>query len=106
MNAKLNLASKRRSRCNLASNVDSEIPELGLDSARLNVDCEINPARIADAAVRAANTYRKYRRERRRKAQPERASSRMKRKRTRISIDSDYEKVKTHKLQPDDPEDD
>lgn len=70
------------------SDVGSEIPELGLDRGRFNVDCDINPARVADAAVRVAKTYGEYRRRR----QPQRASSRLKRKRTRISIESDYRK--------------
>lgn len=91
--ASLNLASRKKSRCKLKTEADSEIPELGLDSGQLNIDCEVNPVRVADAAARVARTYGKYRRDRQRKrAQPLRSGSNMKRKRTRINIDTQYER--------------
>lgn len=77
---------------------DSEIPALGLDSGRVNVDCEVNPVRIAKAAAGAARTYGNYRRDRRRRKQmeqhnlPQKSGSNVKRKRTRINIDSEYER--------------
>lgn len=94
--AKLNLAdSKQRSRCRLDSEADSEIPELGLDSARLNIDCDINPARVIGAAAKAAQSlgkYREQRRHRKRVEAPTRSGSVVKRKRTRINIDREYER--------------
>lgn len=89
----LNLASRKRSKCRVNTEADSEIPELGLDSARVNLYCDINPTRVADAAVRMARTYGKYRRNRHQYRQgPAKSSASTKRKRTRISIERDYEK--------------
>lgn len=87
--ASLNLASRKRSKCRLKSEATSEIPELGLDSALFNIDCDVNPARVAIAAARVARTYGKYRQDRKRnRSRPQ--ESVVKRKRTRINID--YEK--------------
>lgn len=85
------MASKKRSNCKLKTEADSEIPELGLDSGRFNIDCELNPARVVGAAARAARNYGKYRRDRKRNR-----PSASKRKRTRISIDSQYESSRKH----------
>lgn len=65
----------------------------------MNLDCDINPARIADAAVKMANTYRQYRNDRARQV-PSRSGSKIKRKRTKINIERDYEQTKAS---PDDP---
>lgn len=81
---------------------DSEIPELGLDSARINLDCDINPARVADAALRIARKYGDYRKKRR----PIKSSSNVKRKRTRIDISRDYERSTSKHNKPSDQEDD
>lgn len=89
--ASLNLASRERSKCRLKTEADSEIPALGLDSARMNIDCNVNPARVANAALRVARTYSQHRRERK-KAQPYRSGSTIKRKKTRIDIATQYEK--------------
>lgn len=89
--ASIRLEKNRQNRCRFNTEADSEIPELGLDSGRLNIDCAIDPARVADAAVRMAKNYGKYRRNRK-KVQPE--SSNRKRKRTRIHIDSEVVKSK------------
>lgn len=96
--ASLKLASKKRNKCNLQTEADSEIPYLGLDSGRLNIDCDINPVRLANAAAKVARSYGKYRQERKKKRNqsPRQSSSTMKRKRTRISLDTDYEKTKQH----------
>lgn len=56
------MASKKRSRCNLNSELDSELPELGPDSAHLNIDCDINPKRVVGAAYKAARTINNFRR--------------------------------------------
>lgn len=81
----LRLASKKRSKCNLNSDIDSEIPELGLDSAHLNIDCDINPRRVAGAAFKAARTINDYRRSKHR-------SVPARHKETNININ--YNKVK------------
>lgn len=84
--ANVNLANRKRSNCKLNTEADSEIPELGLDSGRLNIDCDINPVRVANAAFSLASQYRHNH-----PHQPYRADSR---KRTRINIDSEYERVR------------
>lgn len=107
--ASMKLSSKRRNKCNLRTEADSEIPYLGLDSGRLNIDCDINPVRIANAAAKVARTYGKYRQERKRKRnQPNKSSSTVKHKRTRISLDTDYKKDKYHDVDnnEDDPSED
>lgn len=88
------MASQKRSKCRLSSDADSEIPALGLDSAHLNVDCDINPARVVKAATRVAKKYGDYRRRRKQDyhRQPHRSSST--RKRTKINIDTEYERAK------------
>lgn len=86
----------------MQTEADSEIPYLGLDSGRLNIDCDINPVRLANAAAKVARTYGKYRQERKGKRRqshrrrPIKSSSTIKRKRTRISLDTDYEKARNH----------
>lgn len=85
--ASLKLASRERSNCQLGAEADSEIPELGLDSGRLNVDCQLNPMRVANAAYDAVKQYGKYRH------RPQ-SSRVVKRKRTRINIDRDYVRSK------------
>lgn len=88
--ASLNLASRERSKCRLGAEADSEIPELGLDSGRLSVDCDLNPNRVADVAYRAAKSYAQYRRDKQRyQSQPTRL---VKRRRTQINIQRDYER--------------
>ena len=81
------MASRERSNCQLGAEADSEIPELGLDSGRLNVDCQLNPMRVAGAAFNVAKQYGKYRH------RPE-SSQMVRRKRTRINIDRDYVRSK------------
>ena len=99
--ASVNLASKKRNRCKLKTEADSEIPELGLDSGSLNIDCDINPTRVADAAMRVAQSYNQYRRQRQRKrAQPPQLGSEIKRKRTRIHIVRDWEKARDYDESP------
>lgn len=73
----------RRSNCRLGAEADSEIPELGLDSGRLSIDCDVNPLRVADVAYRAARRYKQHR------GAP---STVVKRKRTQISFDRAVER--------------
>lgn len=82
--ASLKLASKRRNKCNVDTEASSEIPELGLDTGRVNIDCDINPVRVAQAAARIAH---KYREQRARRPHHKQSGSTIKRKRTRINID-------------------
>lgn len=88
LKASLRLTSKRN-KCRLKTKADSEIPELGLDSGHLDINCAVNPARMVGAAARAAHKYGEYRREKKRNR-----PSASKRKRTRIRIDHEYEKSK------------
>lgn len=85
-------ASLGGKKCRLDAEADSEIPELGLDSGRVNVDCNLNPMRLAGAAINAARDYNQYRRDRAR-YQPE-SSKAVKRERTQINIVRDYEKAR------------
>lgn len=82
-------SSNRKSNCRVGAEADSEIPELGLDSGRLNIDCDVNPLRVAGAAFRAAKHYNSYR-----QANRPHGSSPMavKRKRTRLTLDREYER--------------
>lgn len=104
----LRLASNRRQRnkCRINTEVGSEIPELGLDTGRVKLDCDLNPARMANAAARVARNYSQMRRQRQRakgRDQPYRSSdSRVKRKRTRINIDTEYEKTRGENHDDDD----
>lgn len=95
-------SNKQRSKCRLNTQGESEIPELGLDAARLKLDCHLNPTQIADAAMRVAKNYNQYRRERQRRKPKhnqhhhQKSGSTIKRKRTKIIIDRDYEKSRHH----------
>lgn len=92
-------SKRRKNRCRIGTQAESEIPALGLDSGRLEVDCRLDPARVADAAIRVAQKYRK----RNRKGSQPAAS--IKKKRTRISIDREYERSKG-RLEPAEDEED
>lgn len=81
--------SSKPSKCNLDSDVDSEIPELGLDTARLNVDCDINPQRVAGAAFKAARTINDYRRSKYRPATTRHKETNINIDYTRIRNDDD-----------------
>lgn len=87
--ASLKLASNQRSKCKINTDANSEIPELGLDAARLKLDCHLNPAQLADAAVRVAKHYNNFRNQRR---GSKKSGSTIKRKRTKIHIDREYDK--------------
>jgi alkylation response protein AidB-like acyl-CoA dehydrogenase len=87
----LDRRSRGGGKCKLGAEADSEIPELGLDSGRLNVDCDLNPVRMAGAAYEVAKEYGRHRQARRYQPQSTRL---VKRKRTRIHIDRDYERAK------------
>lgn len=86
---------KEKSKCRINTHAGSEIPELGLDVARLKLNCHLNPARVADAAVRVAKTYGKYRHQKlqereKRRGPYNKAGSTIRGKRTRIIIDKHY----------------
>lgn len=79
-------SSSRKSGCRLGADADSEIPELGLDSAHLNIDCDVNPIRAVGAAFRAAQDYNHHR-------QAHRGSpTTTKRKRTRLTLEREYDR--------------
>ena len=79
----LKLTGSGKSKCMIDSSADSEIPELGLDSANLDVNCQLNPSRIANAAVKVASRLRN------RSQRPRQQSS--SHKKTRLSIEKEYE---------------
>lgn len=58
----------------MGAEADSEIPELGLDSGRINVDCDVSPIKMA---LRAAKRYNQYRQ----------APANVRRKHTKISYE-------------------
>lgn len=97
----VNLVNRRRSKCRVNSELGTEIPALGLDSAQLGIDCDINPLRVAGAALKVARAYNNHRRERyKQRRQP--SSSSIKNKRTKITIDSEHRQARHH----DDDDDD
>lgn len=99
--ARVKVAGSKPSKCRFISNAHSEIPELGLDSGRLKIDCNLNPIRIANAAMKVAKQYKKQRnnrhkKNRRGKASKQSVRSNSKRKTTTIAINKNVE-TKNHR---------